>query len=115
LLRAASQYDAAIALLIPAVSREPRSPELHLTLGSAWREKGDGERATSHYQAALVASPNYAPALANLADMLSDAGDREAARTLYDKAHQVRSRQRAGPVEPRRSASAERRAEGWLA
>jgi len=86
LLRASGQYDAAIALLIPAVAREPKSPELHLTLGSAWREKGDGERATSHYQAALVASPNYAPALANLADMLSDAGDRDAARTLYDKA-----------------------------
>ena len=86
LLRAAGQYDAAIALVIPAVAREPRSPELHLTLGSAWRERGDGERATVHYEAALVASPNYAPALANLADMLSDAGDRDAARTLYDKA-----------------------------
>ena len=86
LLRAAGQYDAAIALLIPAVAREPRSPELQLTLGSAWREKGDPQRATAHYQAALIAGPTYAPALANLADMLSDAGDREAARTLYDKA-----------------------------
>jgi tetratricopeptide (TPR) repeat protein len=86
LLRAAGQYDAAIALLIPAVAREPKSPELQLTLGSAWREKGDPQRATAHYQAALIAGPTYAPALANLADMLSDAGDREAARTLYDKA-----------------------------
>jgi tetratricopeptide (TPR) repeat protein len=86
LLRASDQFDAAIALLIPAVAREPRSPELQLTLGSAWREKGDSQRATAHYQAALVASPTYAPALANLADMLSDAGEREAARTLYDKA-----------------------------
>jgi tetratricopeptide (TPR) repeat protein len=86
LLRASDQFDAAIALLIPAVAREPRSPELQLTLGSAWREKGDSQRATAHYQAALVASPTYAPALANLADMLSDAGQREAARTLYDKA-----------------------------
>src|SRR5476651_99743 len=86
LLRSAGQYDTAIALLVPAVAREPRSPELQLTLGSAWREKGDGQRATAHYQAALIASPNYAPALANMADMLSDAGDRATARTLYDKA-----------------------------
>src|SRR5471030_938764 len=86
LLRAAGQYDAAIALLIPAVAREPRSPELQLTLGSAWREKGDGERASAHYQAALIASPSYAPALANMADMLADSGNRATARTLYDKA-----------------------------
>src|SRR5665213_893074 len=86
LLRAAGQYDAAIALLMPASSREPESPELHLTLGSAWREKGDFLRAATHYEAALAVSPNYAPALANLADMRCDAGDRDAARTLYDKA-----------------------------
>ena len=49
----------------------PHSPELHLTLGSAWREKGDNARAPMHYQAALAASPNYAPALANLADLLA--------------------------------------------
>jgi hypothetical protein len=30
--------------------------------------------------------PNYAPALANLADLLCDAGQRDEARTLYDKA-----------------------------
>ena len=40
----------------------------------------------THYQAALAANPDYAPALANLADMLADDGDREAARTLYDQA-----------------------------
>ena len=86
LLRAAGQYDAAIALLDPALARQPHSPELHLTLGSAWREKGDFPKAASCYQAALDISPNYAPALANLGDMRCDAGDRAAARTLYDKA-----------------------------
>src|SRR5258707_2703633 len=86
LLAAGAQYDAAIALLDPALARAPQSPELHLTLGSAWREKGDFQRAAFHYQAALDAGPNFAPALANLADMRCDAGDREAARTLYDKA-----------------------------
>jgi hypothetical protein len=34
----------------------------------------------------LAVCPNYAPALANLADMRADAGDRAGARTLYDSA-----------------------------
>ena len=89
LLRATAQYDAALALLEPALLHEPASPELHLTLGSAWREKGDFEKAVAHYRAALAASPNYAPALANLAGMLGEAGDRQAARTLYDQAIRV--------------------------
>jgi hypothetical protein len=68
------------------LAREPESPELLLTLGSCWREKGDVRTASTHYQAAVAARPNYAPALANLADMRCDAGDRAAARTLYDSA-----------------------------
>ena len=39
LLRAEGQFDAAIALLEPALARDPESPELQLTLGSAWRER----------------------------------------------------------------------------
>jgi Flp pilus assembly protein TadD len=89
LLRANGQFDAAIALLIPAVAREPKSPELQLTLGSAWRERGDLDRAKLHYQAALVGHPDYALALANLADLLCDEGQRDVARTLYDKAIKV--------------------------
>src|ERR1700760_1801129 len=40
LLRVQGQFDAAIALLEPALARGP-APEVHLTLGSALREKGD--------------------------------------------------------------------------
>ena len=86
LLRSAGQFDAAIALLEPALAREPQSPELHLTLNSARREKGEDEAAIFHYRAALAIKSDYAPALANLADMLCDAGDRIQARTLYDAA-----------------------------
>lgn len=85
LLRVRGQFDAAIALLEPALARDP-GPELHLTLGSARREKGEDDAAIRHYRAALAINPNYAPALANLADMLCDAGDRDQARTLYDAA-----------------------------
>jgi Flp pilus assembly protein TadD len=79
LLRATGQLDAAIALLEPVA----RSPEVLLTLGLAWREKGDAGAAKGHFQAALAARPGYPAALANLADMLADEGDRDAARTLY--------------------------------
>ena len=85
LLRTQGQFDAAIALLQPALARGP-GPELHLTLGSALREKGNDAGAVEHYRAALALKPDYAAALANLADMLCDAGDRAQARTLYDAA-----------------------------
>jgi tetratricopeptide (TPR) repeat protein len=68
------------------LAREPQSPELLLTLGSCWREKGNFSTASRHYQAALAVRPNYGPALANLADMRADVGDRAGARTLYDSA-----------------------------
>ena len=64
LLRGTGQFDAAIALLEPALAREPESPELQLTLGSAWREKGDGAAGTGALPGcALAARPDYAPAL----------------------------------------------------
>jgi tetratricopeptide (TPR) repeat protein len=85
LLRGRGQYDAAIALLEPARAR-CESPELLVTLGSAYRESGDTDAALLHTRAALTLRGDYAPALANLADMLGDSGDFEAARTLYDKA-----------------------------
>jgi tetratricopeptide (TPR) repeat protein len=90
LLRAGGQFEAAIALLEPAASYG--GPELLLTLGSAWREKGDAAIAKAHYQAALAARPDYAPAMANLAEMLGDEGDRGSARTLYDQALKLEPR-----------------------
>lgn len=85
LLRAQSQYDDAIALLEPALARGP-APELHLTLGNTWREKGDQTKAIRHYRAALTQKPKDTSALTNLADMLCDAGDRAQALDLYDAA-----------------------------
>src|SRR5271156_6313870 len=58
LLRGNGQFDAAIALLNPAVAREPQSAELQVTLGSAWAEKGDAQNAKTHYEAALAARPD---------------------------------------------------------
>ncbi len=83
LLRGTSQFDAAIALLEPAIDA---APEAALTLGSAYREKGDVANAVRCYRAALAAHPGYAPAMVNLADLLCDTGERGEARTLYDAA-----------------------------
>ncbi len=83
LLRARGDFRAAIALLEPHAAQ---TPELWLTLGSAWRELGDAVRAEQHYREALTLRPDYAAALCNLADMLTDAGDYEAARDFYARA-----------------------------
>src|SRR3974390_1358099 len=85
LLRAEGQFIAAEALLAPALARHAASPELWLTLGSVFRETGDLARAASHYRAALNLSPDYLPALGNLADILADEGNIEEALALYDR------------------------------
>ena len=86
LLRARGQFAAARALLEPALARNPDSPELHLTLGSVWRDSGDLCQAGVCFRAALAVNPAYAPALSNLADLLTDDRHFELARTLYDRA-----------------------------
>src|SRR5262249_58157811 len=53
LLRAAGQFETALALLAPAVARSPESPELWLTLGSVHRENGQKGEAQDCYQRAL--------------------------------------------------------------
>ena len=85
LLRVQGRFAAAAALLEPHC-RNAKNPELHLTLGSAWREQGDYDKAADCYRAALKADPDYAPALSNLADLLTDAGQRQEALTLYGRA-----------------------------
>lgn len=85
LLRGQSRFDEAIALLQPALAQQDAGPELWLTLGTAWREKGEAAQAEAHYRKALALRPDYAPALGNLADLLADAGDVEAALALYDR------------------------------
>src|ERR1051326_2193674 len=85
LLRAQGRFAAATALLEPHCGRAG-SPELHLTLGSAWREQGDYEKAAACYRAALTAAPDYPPALSNLAPLLTDPGHSPDALVLYDRA-----------------------------
>jgi tetratricopeptide (TPR) repeat protein len=85
LLRAQGRFAAAAELIAPHCGRQ-QSPELHLTLGSVWREEGNYEKAAGCYRAALNADADCIPALSNLADLLTDGGDKEEALALYDRA-----------------------------
>ena len=82
------QFEAARALLEPALARHPKSPELHLTLGSVWREVGRPRTG----QAFLSRGPGRFAPITTSALVQSgrsfggDDGDFEAARTLYDRA-----------------------------
>ena len=86
LLRAQGQFDAAMALLNPALARDPGSPELWLTLGSTHREIGNIMEAERCYREAVGLRGDYAEALGNLADVLTDRGETAQALALYDKA-----------------------------
>lgn len=86
LLRSQGQFEAARLLLEPAIARNPNDTDLHLTLGSVFREAGDHAQAGEHYGVALALDPNHAAALSNLADLLADERDYEAAKLLYDRA-----------------------------
>jgi tetratricopeptide (TPR) repeat protein len=86
LLRQQGNFAAAEAVLAPALAHNPGSPELWLTLGSVYRETGAHTLAKGHYRQALDHKSDYAPALCNLADLVADDGDVEAALALYDRA-----------------------------
>jgi tetratricopeptide (TPR) repeat protein len=106
LLRAIRQYDAAIALLEPALAREPQSPELI----SPWARLC-GKRRFAAGQTPLRGRaggpPNYAPAWPIWRTWSSD-GRPRAARTLYDKAIKADPEKSPGTAESRRFALAER-------
>ena len=84
LLRTEGNFEAAEAILLPALARET-APELLLTLGSVYREQGDDSRAERHYRAALERRKDFVPALGNLADLIADRGETDEALALYDR------------------------------
>jgi len=85
LLRSEGNFSGAEAVLLPALARCD-APELRLALGSVYREQGDDVRAERHYREALAQRADFVPALANLADLISDRGEVDEALALYDRA-----------------------------
>ncbi len=84
LLRRAGHFSEAIALLEAAV--DPGQPEIQLGLGIAYLQRGEPLAAEIHFRAALQARAEYVPALGNLADILADRAEFEAALELYARA-----------------------------
>lgn len=83
LLRRQQRNADAIALLKPAIKRNPLFPELWLTLGSAVREAGDSATGEIFYREALRLAPDNAAALCNLADLLADQDKIDEGLELY--------------------------------
>jgi tetratricopeptide (TPR) repeat protein len=85
LMRKGARTSEIIALLKPALERNPGCAELWLTLGSALREAGDIATAETFYREALRLQPGYGAAMGNLADLLADRGQVDEALALYDR------------------------------
>jgi tetratricopeptide (TPR) repeat protein len=80
-----NEPEEAIALLQPLVARHADCAELKVTLGIALRQLNRIDDAESLFRDALVQTPDFAPALGNLADCLADKGQIGAALELYDR------------------------------
>ncbi|MBV8979108.1 MAG: tetratricopeptide repeat protein [Alphaproteobacteria bacterium] len=86
LLRAQGRFDAAYALLAPALQDNPQSHELWLTLGGLHRETGADGDAERCFERVLALKPDCVAALVNRADLLADKGNADEAFALYDRA-----------------------------
>jgi tetratricopeptide (TPR) repeat protein len=85
LMRKTARTSEIIALLKPALERNPERAVLWLTLGTALREAGELATAETFYREALRLQPGYGAAMGNLADLLADRGQVDEALGLYDR------------------------------
>lgn len=67
--------DEALAHLREAVRIDPTNAEAQNNLGVAFRERGQDAEAIDHFRQAVVASPDWIPAMMDLAWMLATTGD----------------------------------------
>ncbi len=81
----ASQLPEAITELQHAVSLRPSFPEAYLNLGAALHGAGRADEALSAYRQALALQPD-APALANLAKLMTETGEVDQAIELLKQA-----------------------------
>jgi Tfp pilus assembly protein PilF len=72
-------------LLARAARAEPDAPEPRVALAEWWTSR-DPDRARPELERVLADAPDHAPALAALASLDAQAGDRDAARALYRRA-----------------------------
>lgn len=78
----------AIAQLTEAVRLRPRSAEAQNALGEAYSRFGDAKLARGAFEKAIACDPGFAAARVNLAPILLDSGELEAASKQLDRALQ---------------------------
>ena len=83
---------AAVAELVLALEAEPRSAAAITTIGNLLLEDGHVEDAMAHYESALVADQDYAPAYHNLGVALHRAGRKSEAVRMLRKATKLETR-----------------------
>ena len=100
LLRAAYDYDAAVALLEGALGKvgAPARPDLLLTLAETRRRQGRPEIAEGLFGEVLAARPGDAPALAGRARVAEDRGDLAGAIAFWDRYLAIKPDEEAGAL-----------------
>ncbi|PIR58942.1 MAG: hypothetical protein COU69_02865 [Candidatus Pacebacteria bacterium CG10_big_fil_rev_8_21_14_0_10_56_10] len=66
--------------------KSPRDSRVHNNLGVAYKRLGQIELAKHHYYLSLEYDPDYTSSLSNLANIVSDEGDKKEAERLYRRA-----------------------------
>ena len=81
----AGQPETAIEILTRAGEVAPRDPVVHFHLGLATQQLGRNDLAQGCYETAVQLRPDYREALENLAVVLGDRGEREAALHICER------------------------------
>ncbi len=77
---------AAMRELTRAAELDPENPEIDMTLGLAYKSRGDLEKAEEYMRSAIRKRPDYAEAHNNLGSLLSLQGKSDEALREYEKA-----------------------------
>jgi glutathione synthase/RimK-type ligase-like ATP-grasp enzyme len=75
--------DAACRVYSEAITHHPDNPMGHVNLANLFLRANKHEQARTHYEAALKADPDHAPAHQGLGAVLADNGDRDGAQAHF--------------------------------
>ena len=85
LLTSMGAIDAACRVYSEAITHHPDNPMGHVNLANLLLRANKHEQARMHYEAALKADPDHAPAHQGLGAVLADNGDRDGAQEHFRK------------------------------
>jgi hypothetical protein len=85
LLTSMGAIDAACRVYSEAITHHPHNPMGHVNLANLLLRANKHDQARGHYEAALQADPDHAPAHQGLGAVLADTGDRAGARYHFQK------------------------------